>query len=150
MGLLNYTTSIDAWQTVSEIQQLLARAGATHFSIRNEGISPAAITFAVDYNGRPLNFLLPCNIEGVKRFMETDKPTRDRLVKAGKMKTIDQHALNVGWRVVKDWIEAQVALIQIDMATIEEIFMPYLVIDAKGTTLSQKMLKGDGFKMLNY
>lgn len=147
--LLNYTTNIDAWRTVSEIQQLLAKAGASHFSIKNENSSPAAVSFTIDYNGQPLNYLLPCNVAGIKAHMTQNKAARDRISKAGKLKDIDSHSLNVGWRIVKDWIEAQTALIQVEMATMAEVFMPYLVINAQGDTLAKKMLQGDGLKLLN-
>lgn len=146
MGLLNYTTTIDAWTTISQIQQLLAKAGASHFSIKNEGSKPAAVTFTIDHNGQPLNFLLPCNVEGIKRQLVKS----DLNWKRGKQINIDDHALNVGWRIVKDWIEAQSALIAVNMATIEEVFMPYLIVNAQGETLSQKILKGDGMKLLNF
>lgn len=154
MALLNYTTKIDAWQTVSEIQQILAKTGATHFSIKNENSQPAAVSFAMDYNGQPLNFALPCNVSGIIAHFDRMKGAeREKLVKAGfyaKLKADPGLASGIGWRIVKDWIEAQCALIQIEMATMAEVFMPYLVINAQGETLSNKILKGDGMKLLNY
>lgn len=150
MALLNYTTSIDAWQTVSEIQQLLARAGATHFSIRNEGSSPMGICFTIDFNGRPLNYSLPCKVEAIKKHLQTDPVAKARITKQGKGKDIHGHSLNVGWRIVKDWIEAQTALIQVEMTTIAEVFMPFLIINDAGETLSNRVLFGDGLKKLGY
>jgi hypothetical protein len=148
MALLNYTTSIDAWKTVAEIQQLLARAGASHFSVRNEGGLPIGISFTIEYGTIPLNFSLPCNLEGIKNHMVKNKASRDRLVKAGKMKNIDEHSLNVGWRILKNWIESQTALVEIEMASIQEIFMQYLVLPGTATTLSDYMLKGRGRNLL--
>lgn len=146
MALLNYTTDVDAWVTLGQIQQILAKSGATHFSMRNEGGVPVAVTFTVEHQGQPLNFLLPCNVDGIKRKLE-NPALRKHL--RGKQLNTDTHALNVGWRIIKDWIEAQGALIEIDMVTIEEVFMPYLVINAAGETLSKKILSGGGMKLLN-
>jgi hypothetical protein len=73
-------------------------------------------------------------------------------VKNGVMKTeeiFQKHCLNVGWRIVKNWIESQTALIEIEMAQIAEVFMPYLVINDRGETLSQKILTGGGLKLLS-
>lgn len=43
-------------------------------------------------------------------------------------------AARVGWRILKDWIEAQLALIETGMVTIEQVFLPYVQND-KGQTL---------------
>lgn len=150
MALLNYTTEIDAWRTIGEIQQLLARAGASHFSIRNEGGIPVAITFAIEYNDKPLNFSLPCNVQGIQNHLKKDATA----MKSGKLKSrlrekpMEEHANNVGWRILKNWIESQIAMVEIEMASIQEIFIQYLVLDAKGTTLAQFVLKGEGQKLL--
>lgn len=147
MALLNYTSKITAWTTLSEIQQTLAKHGASHFSIRNEGSRPAAISFTVDYNGRPLNFLLPIRHEGIMQILKNDPKAKSNMSKSG-IKLDDDHAVNVGWRIVKDWIEAQMALVEVDMVKIEEIFLPFLIINEQGQTLAQKMLSGDGMKKL--
>lgn len=148
--LLNYTTKIDPWQTVSEIQQILAKAGATHFSIRNDDQLPTAVAFTIDFNGQPLNFSLPCNTDGVaKYFKRLSGSDRAKLVKSGFMAKVDENVHRIGWRILKDWIEAQVALIQLEMATLPEVFMPYLVINSKGDTLAKKILTGDGLKLIS-
>lgn len=147
MALLNYSTKIDAWQTVSEIQQLLAKAGASHFSIKNNGAEPAAVSFSIMLNDQPLNFLLPCNVAGIKNHLKS--PDVKKILRGDQL-NLDKQSMRVGWRIIKDWIEAQTALINIEMVTIEEVFMPYLVINAEGQTLAQKMLRGDGMKLLNF
>lgn len=50
--ILNYTTKIDSWRMISEIQQLLAKSGASHINIKNEGSQPSAISFTIDHNGK--------------------------------------------------------------------------------------------------
>ena len=148
MAILNFTTKIDVWQTVSEIQQILSKQGATHFAIRNEGSRPAAVSFAIDFKGQPLNFLLPCNYKGVYQIIKKDKATIQKLRMVNSMDKLEQHSYNVAWRIIKDWIEAQMALVQVEMVKIEEVFMPYLIINAQGDTLSKKILEGGGLKLL--
>lgn len=151
MPLLNYTTKIDAWATVTEIQKILAKAGASHFSIKNKGDRPDAVSFTIEFRGTPLNFSLPCDSEGIKKHFQNLKgPERERLVKNGFMARVAENAANIGWRIVKDWIEAQCALIEVGMATIEVVFMPYLIISPDGETLAHRMLEGDGLKKLTY
>lgn len=48
-----------------------------------------------------------------------------RLKRAGSY-TSREHATRVAWRVVKDWLEANLALIAAEMATIDEVMLPYL------------------------
>ena len=35
-------------------------------------------------------------------------------------------AERVAWRILKDWVEAQMALLDIGMVRFEEIFLPYI------------------------
>lgn len=141
MAILNYTTKIDAWKTVSEIQQIIARHGATHFAITNEGTWPVALVFSVNYMEQPLNFSLPCNYTGVLRSLQKNKKV------SGTFKNEEQ-ALRVGWRIVKDWVEAQLAMVEADVAAIQEVFMPYLILPSTGEML-YKAFERKGLKLLS-
>lgn len=141
MPILNFTTKIDAWKTVNEIQQILAKHKVTHFSIKNEGSYPVALAFTVDYNDRPLNFLLPCNHDGVLRCLRRDK-------KVPNSSKNSEQALRTSWRIVKDWVEAQMAVVEAELAPIQEVFMPYLVVNNNGETLSHVILQNGGVKLL--
>ena len=141
MAILNYTTKIDAWKTVSEIQKILSQNNVTHSSIRNEGTFPVALSFTINFKGQPLNFLLPCNYEGVLSCFKKDR----KVPNASKN---SEQALRTAWRIVKDWVEAQMAIIQSEQASIEQVFLPYLIINPNGETLSSKMLHNDGLKLL--
>lgn len=142
MAILNYTTSIDAWKTVNEVQQILSKHKVSHFSIKNEGSFPTALAFTIDYKGQPMNFLLPCNHEGVLACLKKDRKVPNKFCNS------DQ-ALRVSWRIVKDWVEAQLAIVEAQLAPIQEVFMPYLIVNGSGETLAKKMLEGDGMKLLN-
>ena len=58
-------------------------------------------------------------------------------------------AVRVAWRIVKDWVEAQMALVETQMVTTAEVFLPYAVMK-DGRTLAQhaaadpKFLLGEG------
>lgn len=142
MPILNFSTKIDAWKTVNEIQQILAKHKITHFSIKNEGSFPVGLSFTIDYNGVPLNFLLPSNYKGVLHCLKNDRKVPQRSKN-------EEQALRTSWRIVKDWVEAQLAMVESNLAPIQEVFMPYLIINGSGQTLSDKLLNGDGMKLLN-
>lgn len=44
----------------------------------------------------------------------------------------------MAWRILKDWVEVQMALLDMKMVQFEEIFMPYIEIN-NGQTLYEKL-----------
>jgi hypothetical protein len=44
-----------------------------------------------------------------------------------------EHAARVAWRVIKDWLEAQLALIDARMAALDQVMLPYLLVDEDRT-----------------
>ena len=48
---------------------------------------------------------------------------RDRRIPP-KMRTKEQ-ATRVAWRIVKDWLAAQLAMIEAGLVDLEEVFLPY-------------------------
>ena len=58
------------------------------------------------------------NTEAVQRVLAKQKVKCDR----------DQ-AERVAWRIVKDWVEAQMAILESEMVQLDQIFLPYMVND---------------------
>jgi hypothetical protein len=42
----------------------------------------------------------------------------------------EEHAYRVAWRIIKDWVEAQMSLLETEMVKIEEIFLPMSLPEA--------------------
>lgn len=126
MPILNYTTSIEVSKTMGEIQSALARRGVTRISTLYDDAGLAAgLGFAMktDYGMR--DFELPVRTDGVLAAMENDpKVTRSACTPA--------QAARVAWRITKDWLEAQSALIDAQLATLDEVMMPYMVAGYEG------------------
>lgn len=133
--LLNYTTNISAEKTISEIQKILAKSGANAILTEYDDQGAiVALSFKVLVNNQPLGFRLPTSWQSVYAVLERQHRTNTR-VKATK----DQ-ALRVAWRITKDWVEAQLALIESQMAKTEQIFLPYLVTNhATNETLYDRL-----------
>lgn len=127
MAILNYTTKIDPFKTIAEIQACLVKHGAKNISIDFEGQLPSALTFMAEIGSEFVSFRLPSNHGGVLRAMEKDRDIPPRY------KTEDQ-ARRVAWRISKDWVEAQMAIVQAELATLPEVFLPYVVMPS-GQTL---------------
>ncbi|KAA5532676.1 hypothetical protein F0919_18010 [Taibaiella lutea] len=132
MPILNYTTSIDAYKTITEIQQILAKRGARKVVMDNDKDgNPIALTFSVNWNNRDMAFSMPCNFEGVMKAMQKNK-------KVPRNKCNKEQALRVGWRIIKDWVEAQMAIIEAELADMAQVFLPYAVTK-NGNTLYQEL-----------
>lgn len=133
MGLLNYTTSISAEKTVYEIQSKLAKAGAHQILHEYDGFgNVSALSFRINTKFGNVAFRLPANISAVEAVLK-------RQFRRGKFSTTEQ-ATKVGWRILKDWVEAQLALVETGMVTIEQVFLPYAQ-DNKGQTVYEFFLE---------
>lgn len=131
MAIKNYTTSIDVFKTVGEIQSSLAKSEASQIGVDYEGGQPVSVSFMLSVKGTEMLFRLPSNHDGVLRSL---KSATGRNVTA-KHRTPEQ-AKRVAWRIVKDWLEAQLAIIEAEVAQAEQVFLPYAVAK-DGRTLFQ-------------
>ena len=89
-----------------------------------------AVTFALDCGGMLRGFRLEAKSDGVMSVMARDRTKCDA----------DQ-AERIAWRNVKDWIAAQVALVETEQATMDELFLPKLV-DRNERTLYEAFQTG--------
>ncbi|QIP16799.1 hypothetical protein G8759_31240 [Spirosoma aureum] len=129
--MLNYTTKIEAAKTVGEIQQTLSKNGVRKIVVDydSEG-NPIALTFVIDWNNIPTLYALPCRWEGVLKVL-------NRSPKVTKANRTKEQALRVAWRILKDWIEAQLAITEAELASVPEVFLPYLVTSTGDTLYSR-------------
>lgn len=121
-GLLNYTTTIPAAKTISEMQTLLAKAGADSIAIHYVEGSASGLTFSLRTKYGPQLFTLPVDIPAVQEVLAKQRPAS--MAKA-KFYSVE-HAERVAWRVSKAWLEAQLALVSVQMATMDQVMLPYL------------------------
>lgn len=133
MGILNYTTKIKPEKTIMEIQQTLVKHGATKIVTDYDGIKPTAVTFCLTLNGSIVGYSLPANYSGVLKAMKKDG-------KIPKSFLNEEQAIRVSWRIVKDWVEAQMAIVEAELADMAEVFLPY-AITKNGNTLYNEIEK---------
>jgi len=139
MAILNYTTKVESEKTIGEIQKCLVKHGANKIVTDYQNGLPSAVTFCLSLNGNMVAFALPANYAGVLKAMRNDK-------KVPRSQCTDEQALRVSWRMVKDWVEAQMAIVEAQLADITEVFLPY-AITRNGNTL-YKEVQGNGMLML--
>lgn len=129
MAILNYTTEVAPLKTALAVQTLLAQKGAQRVSVDyDKDGQPTAVEFVVSVHNQPVHFRLPCNVEGVRSALWKAKIER-------RYKTVE-HARRVAWRIIKDWVEVQMAFVEAGQADMAEVFLPY-AIDSQGETMYQ-------------
>ena len=139
MPILNYSTTIAADKSVADICKLLSAKGANKIITDYENGKVVSIQFAIAVKNTPIHFKLPCNWKQVQKALIKQK--------VAKKYQSDEHAIKVTWRILKDWIEAQVALIEAEQAAMEEVFIPYAIM-ANKKTVSQNLLGEERSKFL--
>lgn len=152
MRLLNYTTKIDPDKTAQEIARILSMHGASAVMTEYDPVDNfvTALSFKIKMDGRELSFRLPTDWRPVYEILTKGKkkPWDDRR-KAHFESEWKLQAVRTSWRIVKDWTEAQMALVETQMVTTAQVFLPYAIM-RDGRTLSEavasdpKFLLGDG------
>lgn len=132
---LNYTTKIPAAQTVGECQHILAQVGASAVAVLYQDKGPSGLEFRLDTPHGRRDFTLPVDVTAMQAVLQKAERAGEfaSLRKAAASWTSREHAANVAWRVVKDWLEANLALIAAQMATLSEVMLPYLHVDDERT-----------------
>lgn len=114
MAIKNYTTSISASKTIAEIQETLVKHGASRIVIDyDESGHAKGVMFSITGVG---SYSLPCRIDGVLNVFKKQKVKGDYA-----------QAEKTAWRNVKDWIAAQIALVESEQASLEEVMLPYML-----------------------
>jgi hypothetical protein len=126
MPILNYTTTVDPGKTAIQIQSILARHGVRRilFEYSPGSRNPTGLSFTVEttFGDRP--FTLPVHVDGVEAVLRKDRG-KARLTPASA-RALREQAERVAWRILKDWIEAQLAIVEAGLVTIDEVMLPYL------------------------
>lgn len=117
MPLLNYTTKVDVYTTLGAIQGQLVKHGAKKIMQDYDDKGRiSALTFLIDTPVGMRGIRLPANVDKVLNVLHHQKVKCDR-----------EQAERVAWRIVKDWVEAQMAILESEMVQMDEIFLPYMV-----------------------
>lgn len=126
MAIKNYTSKVDVYTSLGEIQGALAKAGACKLMIdySKEG-KPSGVMFALDTKQGMQLFTLPAQVEGVMAVFAKQKVKVDR-----------EQAERTAWRNIRDWVLAQMAFVEAGNVQMDEVFLPYLT-NREGQTVYQ-------------
>lgn len=157
--LKNYTSSVPVSQTVYRIEKVLIRCGVS--GITKEygpaGGEVIAVRFQIKLDGlNAVNVRLPIDKERALDALWLDYVNGERLTSDGnalqlrgrkkkKRSDFQDQAERTAWKIVQDWVEVQMSMIQMKQAEYVEVFLPY-VWDGRSTVYQR--LKDSGYKAL--
>lgn len=131
MAIKNYTSTVDVYTSLGEIQGALAKHGARQIIVSYDGEGrPQGVLFTLEGGGGLQGFSLPAPVDGTMNVFAKQKIKTDR-----------NQAERTAWRNVRDWVLAQLALVESCGVDMEEVFFPYLT-DKKGNTVYQIYTQG--------
>lgn len=146
MFLKNYTSDVPVSQTIYRIEQVLIKCGVS--GINKEYLSGgkvAAIMFCIELQpGKPMNVRIPVNEERALEALWNNYKTASP--NGSKMKSdFVEQSRRTAWKIVQDWVEVQMSMVQMKQADFREVFLPYFW-DGKRTFFT--MVKDSGFRAL--
>ena len=129
MPALKYTTTIAAAKSLSQITDALAKHGAS--SIRTDYIDgkPAGLGFLLPTPHGDRNFALPVDVDAVHRLLSAQRSGQAGYAKNSRVDDRREQAERVAWRVLHDWLIAQLAIIEAQMVAFDQVMLPYLKVD---------------------
>lgn len=160
MFLKNYTSDVPVPQTVHRIEQLLIRCGVSGISKEyhpNISGKITALIFSIKLEfGQEWKIRVPVDEEKALQCLWLDYVGTDKMNAAGseliwnarkKKKRADfkEQAERTAWKIMQDWIEVQLSMIQMQQADFQQVFLPY-VWDGKQTLYDR--VKEGGYRAL--
>jgi len=133
----NFSTSISAEKTISEIERMLAMYGARKIMKEYDNFgNPIMLVFSIVVPERgEIPVKVPCKVEKVKNVFKVQVSDKKLPRKYGQDPFCTEQAYRVAWRIIKDWLHAQLTLLQMEMVKVEEIFLPYMYSHKLGKTM---------------
>lgn len=124
--LKNYSAKRDLEVILQAIHRTLTVHKARRVAFDyNEAGYPTTVTFQLAEEGGV--FRLPARLENVKPLvLQALSGSHHRRLHGEEL---EEQAAITGWSNILAWLEAQMALLQTKMVDLEEIFLPYLLVE---------------------
>jgi hypothetical protein len=137
----NYTSTVPAMRSMLHIEEALVKSGAINISKHFTDGKVNSFFFQINYENNYVSFKLPANVQACYTVLKTlhkRAPRSDIKLK--------EQAERTAWKVLSDWVDIQLSLIEMKQAEFIQIFLPYAMNNNK--TIFE-CLKQSEFKLLS-
>jgi hypothetical protein len=151
-SIKNHTSSIPASTSMARIEEMLVVAGARdiHKSYDGFGTCNAMIFVMVVPNiPQPLFFKLPAKVDQCRKALWEQYLKTVKKPSKVMEETIKNQAARTAWKIMHDWVELQLSLIQLEQLEPMEAFLPYVYNRDTQQTFYEHA-KEKSFKQLTY
>lgn len=132
----NYTSGKDTKTeglklTMDKIQKILVAHNAKSINFEYKEGKVSGLIFVLEINGTDFGFKLPSKTEKVEQIFLNEKKKRVRYSwdkENTKLSEAEvEQAQRTAWANIRDWVDAQMALIETEQVKFEEVFLPYMI-----------------------
>ncbi len=134
MPVMNYTTTIPTYRSVAEVEHELILHGVTSIKKDYEDGKISGLYFLIKIGENEVPVKLPVQITEVFEALKREKKAHPKK----QIKCTMEQAEMVAWRILKDWIEVQMQMVDFKQMKMEQIFLPQIQ-DRTGQTVFEKM-----------
>jgi len=127
----NYTSTVPVSRSVQHIEDRLVKHGAQKIVKEyDQDKKLAAICFTLMLNGREIPFKIPARVANVEKMLRGSvrRPT------SGTYERIAEQAERSAWKLVSDWVDIQISLVELQQVEFMEVFLPYVYSPADRLT----------------
>jgi len=132
-------TSVSVTKTCAEIENVLIKHSVTAIMKTIDNGEVSGVQFIYNENGQSIPIKIPFRWQAIQKLAQQGK--------TGSNKTSDEdQAKRVAARIELRWIQSMLAKVEVGMADMVEIFMPYIMVN-EGQSFYEK-LSSENFKGL--
>ena len=121
------TTEIPPEKTIAEIEAVLIQYGANAVLKEYAAGAIEAVSFRIKVGPSDIPFRLPCRWQAIQEIFVKRKAGKwNYIVSKATRDGLADKARRVAWRQILRWVQAQLALVETEMVTVQEVFFPYI------------------------
>ena len=98
----------------------------------------STLCFVIQINGNDIPFQLPAKVQECEKVLLASLSSRAH---PGTRKKMKDQAERTAWKILSDWVEAQMAMIELAQVDVMEVFLPYVYDPTTRMTFFQSMQK---------
>lgn len=132
----NYTSTVPCEKSISHIEFKLVLHGAKNIMKKYDSqCRLESICFIINVSGNNVSFKLPAKIDACCEILKSviKKPRNNTYEK------IEKQAERTAWKLVSDWVDVQISMIELQQAEFLEIFLPYAYNPQNQQTFYEKI-----------
>ena len=144
----NYTSSISAEKSVARIEAMLVAAGVKqvlkiYSQSEDHSLEGIVFEYKLANTDRFVSIKLPARVEQIENLLKAKiKRHTD-----SALANIKEQAQRTAWKLLAEWVEINIALVELQQIDLLEVFLPYVYNNFSKQTYYETLSK-NAFKQL--